>query len=255
MFGPVPPPDTLPPLPDLGRRFRATAIVRLADVTRTGRLRLDAIARHLQDIATDDVVDAGLDEPAWVVRRTLIRVARFPRYREPLSLTTFCWSMGSRFAERRTELAGDDGGLVDTLTLWVRMDPNTGRPIALTDAFRELYRDAVHGRVTDQRLRHDPPPAGLELEPWPLRACDLDRHDHVNNAAYWQVLEQQLAEFDDERVPLDFEMEFRAPIPRGARVGVARTTDPGGARLWLVDGERTFASAICWPRDGAPDPA
>ena len=46
----------------------------------SGRVRLDGLARWLQDVAYADVEDAGLAERAvWVVRRTRIRVERFPR--------------------------------------------------------------------------------------------------------------------------------------------------------------------------------
>ena len=48
--------------------------MRLGDVDPSGRLRLDAIARYLQDVASDDAADAGLDT-GWVARRTLIECA------------------------------------------------------------------------------------------------------------------------------------------------------------------------------------
>ena len=48
-------------LPESGRRFSVVRKVRLGDVTPKGRLRLDAVARYLQDIATDDSLDGGYD--------------------------------------------------------------------------------------------------------------------------------------------------------------------------------------------------
>ena len=60
-----------------GRTFRTERTVRLGDVDSGGWLRLDAIARHLQDVASDDALDADLPNPmGWVVRRTMIRVVR-----------------------------------------------------------------------------------------------------------------------------------------------------------------------------------
>jgi hypothetical protein len=47
----------------------------IADATASGRVRLDAIARWLQDVAYLDLVDAGFEgQGAWVVRRLRIRV-------------------------------------------------------------------------------------------------------------------------------------------------------------------------------------
>ncbi len=52
------------PRPTIGRTFTGTARVRLGDVTPKGRMRLDAVARYLQDVANDDAVDAIGDDAA-----------------------------------------------------------------------------------------------------------------------------------------------------------------------------------------------
>ena len=63
--------------PAIGRVVTRTRPVRLGDVDARARLRLDAVARYLQDIATDDATDAELDDAfGWVVRRTMIEVRR-----------------------------------------------------------------------------------------------------------------------------------------------------------------------------------
>jgi len=64
--------------------FRAGRRVRLADADPTGRLRLDACARYLQDIGNDDTTDSGMDhaDTTWVVRRAVVDVHRRPRWGE-----------------------------------------------------------------------------------------------------------------------------------------------------------------------------
>ncbi|HYF47196.1 MAG TPA: acyl-ACP thioesterase domain-containing protein, partial [Acidimicrobiales bacterium] len=85
-----------PPAPD-SRTFSLAATVRLGDVSPRGRLRLDGIARLLQDVATDDAEDGapGADD-GWVVRSTTIDVARWPVQREGLRVTTWCAGYGRR---------------------------------------------------------------------------------------------------------------------------------------------------------------
>jgi len=60
--------------------------VRLGDADESGVIRLDGVAGILQDVATDDWEETGLESTdTWVVRRTTIRVAdggRWPRYTE-----------------------------------------------------------------------------------------------------------------------------------------------------------------------------
>jgi acyl-ACP thioesterase len=36
------------------------------------------------------------------------------------------------------------------------------------------------------------PPVGAAAEPWALRAVDIDLLGHVNNAAYWAAVEEQV---------------------------------------------------------------
>src|SRR4051812_34858097 len=110
------------PVPVKGRRFVARRAVRLGDASPGGRLRLDAIARYLQDVADDDAGDAGLAGSSWVVRRTTIEVRRPPVLREVLEVTTFCSGVGGRWAERRTSLRGGRGGRVEAVALWVHVD-------------------------------------------------------------------------------------------------------------------------------------
>ncbi len=60
------------PDPVSGRIFATSRLVRMTDVTPSGRLRLDAIARYLQEAAEDDVTDSGWDEPCdWLLRRAV----------------------------------------------------------------------------------------------------------------------------------------------------------------------------------------
>ena len=68
--------------PLAGRVFTAGYLVRRSDVTPGGRLRLDALARYLQDVAEDDVADSGLAEPYdWLVRRCALTIRGWPRMR------------------------------------------------------------------------------------------------------------------------------------------------------------------------------
>src|SRR5579875_1287753 len=88
------------PAPACGRVFTETLRPGLADCSPTGRIRLDAIARWLQDVAYADVEDAGLAESAvWVIRRARICVKRFPRFGEQFRLSTFCSGLGRMWAE------------------------------------------------------------------------------------------------------------------------------------------------------------
>ena len=70
-----------------------------------------------------------------------------------------------------------------------------------------------------------------------FRVADLDLADHVNNAVYWQALEERLADGAPE--PLDAEIEHRA----AADVGEA-TVLTDGPSLWIADGDGEVLASL-----------
>lgn len=210
-----------------GRRFRHHARVGLGDAAPDGRARLDALARWLQDAAYLDVVDAGFEgRGAWVVRRSRMEIARFPAFGEPLELTTWASGLGKMWAERRTTIAGERGGAVEATALWVFVDPESGRPLPLEPAQVAAWGTSAAGRRVRARLTHDDAPAEAPATPWRFRRADLDVADHVNNAAYWEVVEEDL-EIAREAA-LVAEVEHRGAADAGEAV-VRRGQD----RWWI----------------------
>jgi acyl-ACP thioesterase len=210
--------------------------VRLGDVTPSGRLRLDSLTRYTQDVSDDDTADAGLAaEPAWVVRRTQVDVVRSATLGEEIVITTFCSGLGRRWAERRLSVAGSRGGRYEVATLWICVDPATGRPTELTDEFLGIYGEVAAGRRVTARLANPKPPAGATVRRWPLRAVDFDTLGHVNNAAYWAVVEEALAA-QPEPEPFGVCIEYGAGLDLAAHVSIAQA-EAGAARLlWWLSG-------------------
>lgn len=231
--------DRFAPPPEGGRIFRQTARGGFADCAPSGRIRLDALARWLQDIAYADVEDAGLATLAvWVVRKTRIRVERFPRFGETLEVATFCSGLGRMWGERRTTIArpGQPNGDVETTALWVHLDPDSWRPVPFNAQEAALYGTAAAGRRISARLRHPGPGPDGDRSAWTFRAIDLDIAGHVNNAAYWQPLEEELlADGDPETI--DAEIEFRTPAQPGQKLLLRQ-----GPRRWILTGAETHAS-------------
>ena len=217
--------------PAEGRVFTDRARAGLGDVAPSGRVRLDTIARWLQDAAFADLLDSGVpDDGVWIVRRLRLRVERFPRMHEHVSVATWCSGAGGLVAERRSTVRGDEGGHVEAVALWVHLVPVGARPRPMPEGFETVYAPSAAGRHVRARLRHrGEPREGLDAAVWRFRAADLDVADHVNNAVYWQVLEEELAG-DGAREPFDAEIEHRAP----ADVGEA-TILRDGHMLWIAD--------------------
>lgn len=236
------------PRPPAGRVFEEARRVRLGDVSPGGRLRLDAATRYLQDLSADDTADAALpDAEAWVVRKTVIEVHSFPHYLEPLELATWCSGTGSHWAERRISVIGQAGGSVEATATWVHFDQVTGRPKRVPAGFAEIYGEAAGGRRVTARLEHPDPPASAARTPWALRFTDFDVLSHVNNAAYWEAVEEALSSRSHLRAPLRAEVEHHAPIERGATVDLIAADEGDELCIWLLADGAVAASARVAP--------
>jgi acyl-ACP thioesterase len=233
------PATELVPIPSRGRRFTGTRPVRLGDVDPTGLLRLDAVARYLQDVASDDAADAGLDR-AWVARRTLIEVQQPAVLGERLELTTFCSGTGRSWAERRTSISGTVGARIEAVSLWVQVDPTSGRPAPLDEGFDTHYGEAAGGRRVSSRLVLRPPPSEGVVRTWMVRAVDLDPLEHVNNASQWAILPEVLPAGSGGG---SAELEHLLPIDAATPVELHVESADGAIWAWLVADGRIHTAA------------
>jgi acyl-ACP thioesterase len=87
------------------------------------------------------------------------------------------------------------------------------------------------------RLAHGDPPDGAVAahgRPWPLRTTDFDIVGHVNNAAYWEAVEELLV-----IGPGRWEIEFRDEVGPGGDVWVVVD---GTSLWWTTPGGQVHAS-------------
>ena len=228
------------PRPPTGRAFGAERTVRLGDADPGGQLRLDAIARYLQDIASDDALDAALPNAlGWVVRRTLIGIDHPATVGEQVRLTTFCTGAGRSWAERRTSLTGEHGAAIEAVSLWIQVDVATGRPARLGEKFFEIYGESAGGRVISPKLGMiTKPPGDANRENWVFRRADLDQLGHVNNAAHWAVVEEVLQRGGLTRRGVG-EIEYVLPADAEdlSELGI------DGDMMWIVAHGRTLTVA------------
>jgi acyl-ACP thioesterase len=238
------------PYPQRGRVFTSERVVRLGDVTPRSRLRLDALVRYLQDIATDDALDGKYDDPhGWVVRRTEVWMYDFPAYLDTLQLATWCGGLGSHWAERRTRVSlitdGASRVVADAATLWVHVDLTTLKPLPLPPGFSEVVAEAAGSRTVGARLHvgRDVPSSDRADESWamPLRFADFDAVRHVNNAVYWEATEEYLSRDTSLRAPLHVTVEHHRALERGAQPVIAVHRLADRVVLRHLDGDTTAA--------------
>jgi acyl-ACP thioesterase len=172
-----------------------------------GRLRLDSVARFLQDVAIDDVQETGwgIPEHLWFVRRIRIDVLEPLIAGGDVELTTWCSGIAAIAAGRRWSVIGAEGGRIEVDSVWIHLDADQ-RPARIEDF--GVYADAAADRHVSTKLALPDPPRDAPRTPWPLRVTDVDLHGHVNNAVHWQAVEHVLPMTGRLRAELD----YRQPI-------------------------------------------
>jgi len=229
--------------PAEGRIYRTARRVHLGDVGAQGELRLEALSRFIQDVATDDALDADLRGHlggTWVLRRLVVEILDAPHFNDDVSFATFCSGTGHAWAERRTDLTSPTGSLIArTVAIWVFIDEAGGRPLALGDHFHELFGASAMGRKVSARLGHRRPSDTAPSREWALRESDFDFLDHVNNARYLEAVEDELVGRMPKHRPVWAELEFRGAVERGEAVeirseAVASVEGEGELLVWLV---------------------
>ena len=208
--------DTAIPFPTTGRTVVRSRRIRLSDIDASGRLRLDAVARFLQDIAIDDVQETGwgLPEHLWFVRTIVLDVLEPFAGDTEVELTTWCSGVAAIAAGRRWSVRGDAGGRVEVDSVWIHLDAEQ-RPARIEDF--GVYANAAAGRRVSTKLALPDPSDDAPRTPWPLRVSDVDVHGHVNNAVHWQAVEDALPVTGRLRAELD----HRQPIDLGDELELA----------------------------------
>jgi len=229
--------EPLVPVPPTGRVFRTAYRVRLSDTDASGRLRLDAVARYLQDAATDDVEETGWGAPEhlWVLRS--VRIEIFTPCLEDRVVDILTWGSGlsGLAASRRWSLTGDRGGGIEVDSTWIHLDRDA-RPARIGAGFED-YAEAAQGRSASTRLGLPDPPESATRVAWPLRVSDVDVMGHVNNAAYWSAIEHcSQGRAPDLRAPLRARLDYRHPLDLDEQVELALHADGLGSTVGFVSG-------------------
>jgi acyl-ACP thioesterase len=248
-------PDILAPLSDRkdgARYFEVDYRVRTGDVDQDMRVRLDAVARYLQDVANDNIeaTDFGDTDPFWIVRRTIIDVIRPFSWPAAVSAQRWCGALSTRWTNMRVRITADhetnrfnpdarEPGLIETEAFWINVN-DQGMPSRLTDnAFEMLSAMTDEHRLRWKSMNPEkaPTPEVLELPDrvHVLRSTDFDPFKHLNNAAYLAAVEDELLDHGDLiDGPHRLIVEYLRPIVPGTPITVRRVREPDQLLMWLM---------------------
>lgn len=191
--------------------------LRVGDIDNAGRLRLDAAARHIQDIGTDQLRELGYQDthPLWIVRRTMVDLIRPIEWQDMLRMRRWCSGTSNRWCEMRVRIDGRKGGLVESEAFWININRETQMPSRIADDFiAGLRRTTEVDRLRWKGyLKPGVRETADQIREFPVRVTDIDLFDHMNNSVYWSVVEDYLAATPELlRGPIRVTIEHEAPV-------------------------------------------
>ncbi len=232
------------------KAYQETMQLRTRDCDFNGAWRFSAILEAMQEIAGDQCEEAGIGRStlvekgvAWVLIRMEVRMSRFPKIREKVTLKTVPMPPRHKLFPRyysMTDERGEPVGMASSL--WMLMDLET----------REAVSEAGYGIVIPAP-KDWKPPMGM---PAPLFAAEgeakklvyspvyteLDVNQHVNNTKYADWVCNMLGpEIMKEKEIACMILDYNAEVLPGQQVAFEMTQNENRCRLnGICEGRLAF---------------
>ena len=166
-----------------------------------GRATMASVCNWLQEAASlnaetlafskSDFEAAG-ENISWVLTRLKVRIARFPKWEEKVSILTFPRGERRIVAYRDFVLTGADGVELGRATSeWMLIDLASRKIVAIPDgvfAAANTVREPVFGEEPFAKLRWDCKAESPDALSFRARRGDIDLNGHVNNVHYVEWL-------------------------------------------------------------------
>jgi acyl-ACP thioesterase len=233
---------------DVDADLRCTPICLVSGMQEAAILQSEDLGRGMAWLAERQQV--------WMIVQTLLHIARLPRWRAALRITTWPSDIG-RLLSRREFIVGDaDGECARATTRWAYVDTARHRvtrvPPELSGSYPIDAQRAIPGPLP-RPARID---SALVEDARPVRLADIDSNGHVNNLRYlaW-MLDSLPADLAAGVRPTRLNVRYQRETGPGerivARVGELPTEASGHRRfghevLLAGSGERIAIAESVW---------
>lgn len=240
--------EPLSPLPEHGYVYRTSARLLTSDVDSNLRLRLDGVARNIQEVGAEHLGDCGYADvhPHWIVQRTVIDVLEPLELPNHVTYRRWCSGISTRWCSMRVCLEGSEGGRIETEGFWINMNEETATPSLISEDLFARFATTTENTRLKWRPWLPGPASDDRVTPFALRHTDIDLFRHVNNTVYWHGVHEVMALYPDVVAGTHRAVvEYRKPIQPGESVSIHSAVDGDAVRLWfVVDGDVRAAGLL-----------
>ena len=176
--------------------------VRYSEANAKSELTYHALLNYLQDSSTlhsEELGESGAQllekNMAWVLSFWQICIEDMPRLSEDISVKTWPYQTKGLFGLRNFCMENAKGDtIVKVNSIWVLIDPRSGRPIRIPDEVSAHYPDEPKLDMDYCDRKVVVPEAYEEKDGVIVPKYFIDTNNHVNNARYVMLAEQYLPE-------------------------------------------------------------
>ncbi|MCZ6674238.1 MAG: thioesterase [Verrucomicrobia bacterium] len=215
------------------------------------KIQISALFHLLQEAAIHHAnqfqIGTGIMEAkgeSWILNRVALHLARYPEFEEAITIRTWATNFihFKGFRDFRILSSGEEIGRVSTLWLYIDMHEKSFArlPVEIEQSF-PVHKDEVNHPDLD-RLRLPKPADSARKTSVSLRYSDIDSNQHVNNAAYLDILQTALHHQNLNTHPLKIEIQFAKEIsPDTESVDVRLESVDDSICFSLGNGDETAA--------------
>lgn len=200
--------------------YQLKSKVRYSEANQDSVLTYHALLNYLQDASTlhsEELGESGAQlleqNMAWILSFWQVCIEEMPKLSEDILVSTWPYSTKGLFGQRNFCVENDKGKrIVRANSIWVLIDPRTGRPIRITDEVSSHYPDEPKLEMDYCDRKMIVPKEYEEKEPIKVEKYFIDTNRHMNNGKYVMVAETFL--------PEDFKVhEIRVEYKKAAMYG------------------------------------
>lgn len=174
--------------------------VRYSEVDGAGAVRLHQIVDYFQDCGTFHSISLGLgmrgvpeEYGAWYLLAWDIRIKRYPKLCERLTVTTEPYEMKGFYGYRRYSLIDEGGAVIaDADSIWILMNTEKMCPMRVSAELTNTYIPVVPDQTRRVKRKLSAEGEWKKAEHILISKIYLDSNHHVNNANYITWAEELL---------------------------------------------------------------
>lgn len=230
--------------------YQLKSKVRYSEADSNSRLTYHGLLNYLQDSSTlhsEEVGESGAQlleqNMAWILSFWQVCIDEMPKLSEEITISTWPYSTKGLFGQRNFCVDNGEGKrVVRANSIWVLIDPQTGRPIRITDEVSSHYPNEpkLDMNYCDRKIAI--PFEYEEMEPIKVQKYFIDTNHHMNNGKYVMVAESFLPE---EFEVCEIRVEYKIAAVLGDMLYPRVTIEEKEVTVVLVNEEgKPFATVL-----------